>query len=199
MEELHEQGGGLFSWLRPEWAVIAAAPRAFGVSVLALTFLFSGGIYLFFDKNLQLKNDLIQSLSEREKELNDRLAQAQKQQMTLESKREESRTDYNDDFFDQPLETIKHHEYRNEAVHIDGKHFVDCVFINVTFRFLGKKPFEFASNTRFEGTIALETDHPATKLFSAFAAYLGRRGDAGSTLGGPRDKKTGRFDGKRMP
>lgn len=69
MEELHDQGGGWFSWCKPEWTVIRQAPRAFAVSVIAICVLIGCGLYWVFKANIDLKNDLITSLRDDQQRL----------------------------------------------------------------------------------------------------------------------------------
>ena|SRR5215471_14986125 len=47
----------------------------------------------------------------------------------------------------EPLEPVVNKEFRNQEVELDGKNFVDCRFINVTFRYNGTMPIQFSNCT----------------------------------------------------
>jgi hypothetical protein len=51
-----------FKSVREEWPVISQAPRTFTISLLLLTSICGGILYLGFRENLTRKNDLIQTL-----------------------------------------------------------------------------------------------------------------------------------------
>ena len=54
--------GEFFRSVREEWPVIRQAPRTFTISLLLLTSICGGVLYLGFRENLTLKSDLIQTL-----------------------------------------------------------------------------------------------------------------------------------------
>jgi hypothetical protein len=66
-----------------------------------------------------------------------------------------------DAFVNPTWETVAGHNYTNEAIHVDGKRFVDCKFHNAKFVFRGKAPVDLRGNNEFGGSIRLETDNPA--------------------------------------
>jgi hypothetical protein len=63
---------------------------------------------------------------------------------------------------DYPLTEYRGKTYKDETVQIDGNHFVDCTFDNVTFRFDGQAPFRF-TNDHFQGAFRLTSNNPVVK------------------------------------
>jgi hypothetical protein len=51
----------------------------------------------------------------------------------------------------EPLEPVVNKEFRSETVVLDGKNFVDCRFINVTFSYNGTMPIAFSNCTLSSG------------------------------------------------
>ncbi len=45
--------------------------------------------------------------------------------------------------FQTALDPVRNCQYTNQTVEVDGKLFADCVFTNVTFRYLGKCQVSF--------------------------------------------------------
>jgi hypothetical protein len=82
----------------------------------------------------------------------------------------------------EPLEPVVNKEFRNETVELDGKNFVDCRFVNVTFRYNGTMPTQF-SNCTMPGAgreYILQTDNPLVltthELVNALRTSAGERG-----------------------
>ena len=61
--------GPTITAIKEEWEVISRAPRSFFAAVLLFVGLGWGGIYLFYQEDLDLKNDLIETYRNRLAEL----------------------------------------------------------------------------------------------------------------------------------
>lgn len=138
--------------------MISGAPRAFALSLVAFAALIVFVMYAFFRANLDLKADLIASLKDERDRMSAEIA-------TLKStpvQKDEGRN--HEEFERTKLETISRHAYLNETVEIDGKLFDHCVFKNSTLTYHGKGPVTFLES-KFEGSILLQTDHAAAHTF----------------------------------
>jgi hypothetical protein len=80
----------------------------------------------------------------------------------------------------EPLEPVVNKEFRNQEVELDGKNFVDCRFINVTFRYNGTMPIQFSNCTLPVGEYILQADNPVVmvthELVDALRTAAGERG-----------------------
>jgi hypothetical protein len=77
--------------------------------------------------------------------------------------------------YDVPLdqmEHVRHRNFLNETVEIDGRDFEDCTFTNVKLMMHGKKSGAFHHGT-FYGTVALTTDTDALFAFGEALWSLG--------------------------
>jgi hypothetical protein len=80
------------------------------------------------------------------------------------------------------LEPVVNKEFRNQEVELDGKNFVDCRFINVTYRYNGTMPVQMSDCTLPGGPreYILQTDNPLImvthELVNALRASVGEKG-----------------------
>ena len=70
------------------------------------------------------------------------------------------------------MEHVRHRNFLNETVEIDGRDFEDCTFTNVKLMTHGKKSSAFHHGT-FYGTVALTTDNDALSAFGEAMWSLG--------------------------
>ncbi len=180
MQDLHDEGGGWFSWCKPEWQVIAAAPRHFVVSVLALSILAGMGLYWLFHVNLEMKNDLISSQEKEISRLRSSVEELSKSEAHLkEANRIATSKAINSDppphdykhFKSEAMEPINNRTYINETVELDGKVFQNCRFVNVTLMYHGLGPTGILG-CNLEGTTMIETDNAALSTMLAFIGTL---------------------------
>jgi hypothetical protein len=63
-----------------------------------------------------------------------------------------------------PLKQIRQTTFKDQTVSLDGNEYVDCTFINVTFKFEGQAPFRL-TNDHFENhsKFGITSDDPAIK------------------------------------
>jgi len=54
--------------------------------------------------------------------------------------------------WDRPLQKMFRRKYKDEVVELDGNHFIECTFENVTMRYQGRRPY-MATKTQFIGTL----------------------------------------------
>lgn len=81
--------------------------------------------------------------------------------------------------FSLELTPINNCRYTNQTVEIDGKLFVDCVFNNVTFSYVGKGDYSFM-RASFLGTINVDTDYQPARVYFRLInnlASMARRGN----------------------
>jgi len=82
----------------------------------------------------------------------------------------------------EPLEPVVNQEFRNQVVELDGKNFVDCKFVNVTFLYNGTMPIQFSNCTiaGVKGEYILQADNPVVmvthELVDALRTSAGERG-----------------------
>ena len=65
---------------------------------------------------------------------------------------------------DFPFKQIRQTTFKDQTVSLDGNEYVDCTFINVTFKFDGQAPFQL-TNDHFENhsKFGISSDDPAVK------------------------------------
>lgn len=179
--------------------MIRGAPWAFAISVVSLNILLVAGETWFFHENLQRKDDLISSGKRVEDRLAQELTEANKALAELRKKPTVSENDYRE-FQSNNVQTIRHHRYTNETVDVDGKLFDQCIFENATLAYHGQGPVTFIKS-QFKGTIALQTDHAAAKVYLALTSFLRSLPGVNRLTIGEKDIDTGNlriFSDERM-
>lgn len=68
-------------------------------------------------------------------------------------------------------EVIHGHSYENQIIDIDGKHFIECTFTNVRWRFNGNARADF-TNVHPHGKNLLVTTSPAISFYTQMAESL---------------------------
>ena len=72
-----------------------------------------------------------------------------------------------------PLQRIWRQTYKNQTVALDGYHYVQCTFDNVTFMYEGTRPMEMTEVT-FVGAIAIGSTNGPIKTIIGLAEMLHR-------------------------
>src|SRR5271154_4823577 len=69
-----------------------------------------------------------------------------------------SESTFREDF---PYNQIRQSTFKDQTVTLDGNEYVDCTFINVTFKFDGQAPYRF-TNVHFENNsrLGIASDNP---------------------------------------
>jgi hypothetical protein len=73
--------------------------------------------------------------------------------------------------FSNAMTTVTRRNYMNETVEIDGVAFDHCTFTNVNLYFRGRANWAFLES-RFSGSIVLQTDDPSTKAFHQLSVFM---------------------------
>ena len=182
-----EEGGGLFSWLKPEWQVIKGAPWSFAVSVLFFGAIILFITFLFFHENIQRKDDLIASLRMSEDNLKSEVAEARKKSVAaVQAVQDEQKQK------DPSTVTITGHSYSNEIVDIDGKIFVRCTFTNVTLLYHGTGSATFI-DPKLIGSLVFESDNQAVRGYYELLHFFKTRPNIDRLKVGTKDVATGNF------
>lgn len=181
---MDEQGGGLFSWLKPDINLICDAPRAFAINTLCILILCFGINYWMFKTNLDLKTDRIEDLSGKMEQV-----KQERDSLTDQLNEVKSKPIYGDHryFRSKEMETISRKTFSNEAVEIDGKIFDHVDFINVTLNYRGIGPVSFIES-KFHGTFVLQTDNAAAKSYHDLIDYARTRPGVETVVVGEKDE-----------
>jgi hypothetical protein len=181
---MEEEGGGPFSWLKPEWEVIKGAPWSFAGSVL-----FFGAIIListvwFFHENIERKDDLIGSLRLSEENLKSEVAELKKKPVAIVQDEQKQKL--------LATVTITGRSYANEIVDIDGKIFDRCTFTNATLLYHGTGSATFI-DPKLVGSLMFESDSQAVRGYLELLHFFKTRPNIDTLKMGTKDIATGNF------
>jgi hypothetical protein len=121
-----------------EWLAVTGAPFLYGVALIFVTTTVATMIWfllnLYYRSILASKDAEVALLLRQRDDYKDKLESASPEQ--VKALKPHVPADW-----DMPLTKTFRQTFRNQTVDLDGRHFIECSFENVTLRYQGTRPF----------------------------------------------------------